>query len=177
MNTMEGVETMHPAPSQTDDEIVRAPRINEGGDGGRNDRQPKIIWAAGFLDGEGCIAVSSNRAGRASRSLILSLQASQVNPQPLHRLVELFGGSIAARSGRGIRRDHYTWRIAGATAARALRDVEPHLTVKRQEAQLGLRFQDGLFRRSPGRALNDWENAERDSYRLALMEAHAFTWG
>lgn len=64
----EGVETMHGAPARGD-EIVRSARIDEGADDGRNDRRTRLVWAAGFIDGEGSIGVNSNRAGRASKSL------------------------------------------------------------------------------------------------------------
>jgi hypothetical protein len=89
-------------------------------------------WAAGFLDGEGNFYVHRRR----STSYEMGVQVGQVDRRPLERLQALYGGSIAPRSGRGIRSDYFAWRAHGATAMRAMiPSVAPFLVVKREQAE------------------------------------------
>ena len=106
-----------------------------------------VRWAAGFLDGEGCIQVRSRKTVRR-RSYYLTLYAGQVDPRPLYALMDLFGGSVVRRTNasalaRG-RRKMFMWRITGRTCESALRQLLPYFIVKKRQAELALEFQDRL---------------------------------
>lgn len=94
------------------------------------------IWAAGFVDGEGCIHISTGYC--------LSLTIEQKTSEPLEILKQLFGGSIRERnSDWGV---VYRWALMSHDAANALRLLEPYLCVKRKQARVAIRFQSGRRR-------------------------------
>ncbi len=108
------------------------------------DRQLEIAWAAGFVDGEGCVRIrvlNNRRLGKISYSLALS--AAQVERDPLERLKRLFGGSISltVRCLKGNQSPYYQFIVTGSSAASAFAEMLPHLTVKKERAQLALEFQ------------------------------------
>lgn len=70
-------------------------------------------------------------------------------------------------------RPQWVWEATGNHAAAALERLLPYLVVKRAEAELAIQYQrwkNTNVRR--GRRQSDWDLAEGDSFRLALMEAH-----
>lgn len=81
-----------------------------------------IAWAAGFLDGEGCLIFMQNDA---------KITVSQKDPRPLLKLKGLFGGAICKHS-RGI----YVWQLTTNNCYKALEVLIPHLTVKKEQAEL-----------------------------------------
>lgn len=111
-------------------------------------------WAAGFVDGEGTIVVSRRRSASRSTSkrsygvYALEVKAYQKGPFPLRILRRLFGGWLYQyktqhrtwRDGRVRRRWCWVWCCRADRAERALGLMLPFMAVKRQEAQLGLKF-------------------------------------
>ena len=68
-------------------------------------------WAAGFIDGEGSIGLYATGRGR---NFIPCVRASGVDPAPLYRLQERFGGKITRKGTRGPReRQAYDWNLHG----------------------------------------------------------------
>ena len=139
----EGVETMHEAPAEGED-IVRAARIDKGAESGGNDRTAKLIWAAGFFDGEGSIGIYP--AGSSGRSFQLSIVVGQVDTRPLQVFQELFEGNLfenawAKRAKKG--RVGWSWRASSRRAAAILTEMLPYLVNKRDEATLAIEFQAG----------------------------------
>lgn len=111
----------------------------------RVERSPEIVndadvaYLAGFFDGEGCIIVHKN-----GRTYWFSISASQINPEPLKRLSEYFGGRIFRDSSRPGLRSRHLWRLTSLRALAALEAMLPFLTVKRDEAVLAVQFQEQL---------------------------------
>ena len=129
-----------------------------------------LAWAAGFIDGEGCIQVS--KAGRGSRVHVLRVSASQISRAPLDRLQQMFGGGVYRKATSNPRhRDQWGWEATSHTARRALVALLPYLMVKAAEARLAVLFQQSIRTRR-GRAANEFDIAEKESFRLALIEAH-----
>lgn len=129
---MEGVETMHGGAASAVQEIVRTARISEGADADRNDRQARVIYAAGFFDGEGSITII---IGRGSQIGSLFISVGQIDERPLLLLQELWGGSINLDNKRVSR-----WRINHQKASDALAEMLPHLIVKREQAKIAIEF-------------------------------------
>lgn len=95
----------------------------------------RIIWAAGFIDGEGCITIKKGGLTVAHRQrYTLSLSVSQVKLAPLLILRELFGGSITESVQIN------QWGVASRQAASALKQLEPFLVNKKSEAIVALEF-------------------------------------
>lgn len=84
-------------------------------------------WAAGFLEGEGSF-------GRSPAGGVY-VCAQQVDAEPLHRLAAILGGPVGlnakpTRAGRDI----YHWAIYGRNARRAMRELRPYMSSRRQDA-------------------------------------------
>lgn len=99
----------------------------------------KVAYASGFFDGEGHIQIR-NHSKRGS--YMLSITAVQATPYPLTMFVELFGGTVSKRftEYRATRRALFTWQSSSKQAEEALRRMMPYLVVKKDEAEVALRF-------------------------------------
>lgn len=87
----------------------------------------QLIWAAGFLDGEGSFFHQKWNIGCV-------VTATQTERWPLELLLASYGGSIqlepprAGRHGGEIRR----WRVSGTRARRLMEEILPLVSPKRQ---------------------------------------------
>ena len=130
--------------------------------------ETSLAWAAGFIDGEGCIAAPVRLRDRNRRDYGLALYVGQVDPAPLHVLAGLFGGNVTPRKTAAGRRLIYMWRINGSKAEAALRRLLPHLIVKRRQAEIALELRDLITSYvQVGRRVDD----EQTGARLALVAA------
>lgn len=130
-----------------------------------------LEYLAGFIDGEGSIQIARGHWQHMTRGYTLHLAAKQTDPRPLQMLADRFGGRVIRVVPTQPRRlAHYRWGIVARQAEVAIRALEPYLIVKRDQANLALRFR--ALRYTPGVALSEWDYAERDSFFDALREAH-----
>jgi hypothetical protein len=103
-------------------------------------------WAAGIIDGEGCIFVRKNLPTETSkhRSPIhdLGVKVTMTHQPTVERLAALFGvGHLTTDSKKPAGcKTSYSWTCYGGDAAHVLERVYPHLLTKRHEALLGLEF-------------------------------------
>lgn len=163
----EGVETMHEAPER-DDEIVRTARIEEGAEFDGNDRTTRVIWAAGFFDGEGFVSLPRVKSGARH----IRIGVGQLVREPLEVLVDLWGGSIRQEVQENGKQFH-RWERQSDRGADALREMLPYLRVKREQAEIALEFHD----ERPARAISIGEakarrrdNTRRFRARLAGLD-------
>lgn len=122
-----------------------------------------IVWAAGFLEGEGSFSLNSGTA---------QIQCEQVQRQPLEKLRRLFGGKIALRkrnhqnpirSGtrRIIEQPIYQWWLCGHRAAGVMMTIFDMLSPVRQE--------------QVKKALEVWNKKEVDrKFRTHCPEGHPY---
>lgn len=102
-------------------------------------REQAIIWAAGFIDGEGTIGLKPGRQGTKAS---LCIQVAQVDPDPLLRLQALWGGSLRSRDARKVgHASYFHWFIWSQGALKCCREILPFLSVKRSQASLAIEFQ------------------------------------
>ena len=128
-----------------------------------------LAYIAGFIDGEGSIIIG--------RKYNISVVAGQVDPRPLHLINRYYPGHL-----RWISRRHKGWSdywhltVHGLTALRMIQDILPFLVLKREQAEVPLMLQQ-IKRPGPRgglrKVLSPWEVAERESYRLALLDLRA----
>ena len=86
-----------------------------------------IEWMAGFIEGEGCFTGGIRN---------ISVQAAQVNMEPLLRLQRLLGGSIKVRrEAVGNWQRCHGWRVTG-TRARGVMMTIYGLMSKRRQGQI-----------------------------------------
>jgi LAGLIDADG endonuclease len=101
------------------------------------------IWAAGFIDGEGCVSIGRAKAKDHNwYSYTLNLAVSQKTEAPLKRLHEMFGGHLFNYKSRGV--VYYRWQHWGPGALAAIKELLPYLFVKREVAEVGIRFQEQM---------------------------------
>lgn len=119
-------------------------------------------WAAGIVDGEGCIGiyrvVQTGYPGRFAYRVTVTV--GNTDPRMLERLRAVFGGSLytAKRSETG-RKPMWQWLVINADAVAMLKAIRPYLVVKGDQADVALRYRPG--RR--GRRVSEAELASRDA--------------
>jgi hypothetical protein len=128
----------------------------------------EVAYAAGFFDGEGHIRIQKHSS--RCDTFLLQVSLTQATPYPLDWFVEKFGGTTKGRvvPYKDGKRTIYNWQSSSFVAERFLRVVLPYLRVKRDEADLALRFR-GTFRPQhiPG------GHKRMDTNTLALRRAMA----
>ena len=87
-----------------------------------------LYWAAGFIEGEGCFSATTTERVRVS----------QVNREPIDRLVSLFGGTTKLdKAQHSIRakyesRPIWCWSVYGARAQGVMMTLYALMSAKRQ---------------------------------------------
>lgn len=81
-----------------------------------------LVWAAGFLEGEGYF-------GKGSGYVVT---ANQVNSEPAERLLRLFGGSLKQRLYERPRSSLWVWSVCGARARGVMMTLYLLLSGKRK---------------------------------------------
>jgi hypothetical protein len=117
-----------------------------------------IIWAAGLLDGEACIALDRQKHPPCSVTYHPYIQVDMTSLPTLTRLQSIFGGgriwSQPPRAKAANPKSMYRWRVYGAEAIRILQTVVPHLFTKASEARIVL---EAMHVTSAKRELFYWE--------------------
>lgn len=116
-------------------------------------------YAAGIIDGEGCIGVYGSRYPR------LVINVCSTSDLLLAQLRSQFGGHISAlKRQKSHHKDRWNWSISSCRAADCIRTIQPYLFIKREEAAIALKFIDaqrsGSGRGSP-RSYSDDIRAHR----------------
>jgi hypothetical protein len=116
-------------------------------------------YAAGFIDGEGCITVRVSPGTKNHKtwnpSMYASLTISQVDPRPLQWFQQRWGGSIRKLKRRADGRkdrDAWEWCVVGRTAQSCFEDVRDMLKVKQEPCDNAMRL--SILRKARG-----WGNA------------------
>jgi hypothetical protein len=105
-----------------------------------------LCWAAGIVDGEGCITIikhkASSRRGCINPVYVLNLRVTMGHEPTIRRLHAIFQeGSVQPRPARNQREnDSYTWIALSRQAVRVIRALQPYLVTKAEEAWLALSF-------------------------------------
>jgi len=95
-------------------------------------------YAAGFMDGEGCINVSSCRSTLFIRVLIVN-----TNKEILELFQQRWGGDIKENKRHKANwKVTYTWRVSHVTCLNFLKDIYPFLIVKKKQAEAAFIFFD-----------------------------------
>jgi len=99
----------------------------------------RLIWAAGFFDGEGCISV--NRKGDGGLQRQASLHGTHEESVRLFHSI-IGEGNVYLRPARQPQhKDGWTWVAASRAADRAISKLSPYLIVKAKQADLLLAVQ------------------------------------
>jgi hypothetical protein len=80
-------------------------------------------WAAGFIDGEGCILLTRNSP---------RVTACQKDRELLDRLLALFGGTVRQQV-KGRKTPIWVWGVNGKQAVAVMQGIYPMLSTRRRE--------------------------------------------
>jgi len=104
----------------------------------------ELAWAAGILDGEGCISISSRKADREHQQQHqFTVTVSCCDWRIPRKLLELFGGRINTFHNARKKpqwREAMRWNVYQRQAAATLEAVMPYLISKREQAEVALEF-------------------------------------
>lgn len=106
---------------------------------------PNPAWAAGMLDGDGCISIVKQRYPNRSATYRLVVQITQNCLKTLEHFRECVGeiGPIHEVTRRiSHNKQVYALMYSGPKAVRVLQRLAPHLVRKRAEAEVALSFID-----------------------------------
>lgn len=130
-------------------------------------------YAAGLIDGEGCILIPRQVFSNHVRYHLRVTMAMAI-PDALIEAQKEYGGSLCLATPPKNPRHRRTlsWTIVGNDAARLLRRVLPFLMVKADEARIGLEMHDGISRARGkfGKCNTDEEMDRREGLRRQLLE-------
>lgn len=99
-------------------------------------RDTDLAWAAGIIDGEGCISLNNEHRVQ----YLLRISVTNTDLRMLTRLRDLFGGSVCGplKRYKVHHKDRWVWDIKASKAESAIRAMFPYFVTKKQEAELGL---------------------------------------
>jgi len=112
--------------------------------------QERVIWAAGFFDGEGCVYINKalptkrNRQKNPSHSLVITI--AQRKEGILKGIKEFVGFGNIYKKGKNRGGDY---KCHALLALKFLKKVLPYLRVKRLQARYGIQFQKGKTFKCP----------------------------
>lgn len=147
-----------------------------------NRRRDIIIWAAGFIDGEGHVGLHrSGKLGRHGRGAIARRQprivVANIHKAPLQTLQRLFGGNLRLRRPQETNHSAcWAWEITGGRGVAAcLKQVLPYLQVKDREARILLEFAVAMRtppkgRQNPPLSLSEIRRRDAIARRLTRLK-------
>lgn len=113
-------------------------------------KKEKLIWAAGFFDGEGCITCYRANINKKplKHNFGLTLAVTQKSKKSLLIFQELFGGSIKYYEKHKNSKKYYVFTLtAEESVIKCLKKLLPYLIEKREEALLALKFEPIMKKR------------------------------
>ena len=105
----------------------------------------QAAWAAGFVDGEGCITFGTRG------NLYPRVCASQKFREPLDHIRDVLGGVVVALKPWANGAQYYEWSANGSVAIAALKVMLPYLRLKREQAELVIMSQNTPWRKNRGK--------------------------
>jgi len=104
----------------------------------------ELGYAAGIFDGEGSVGIMVVKNGKGYVYHRLQLTITNTNPEVIQWLFERWGGCIhnpryfAKQEWRAAHR----WTLADGRAMKFLKEILPFLVIKKEQATLGIQFQE-----------------------------------
>lgn len=131
------------------------------------EKQLEYAWAAGFVDGEGCIRVRTDYT--------LVLQVRQCNIEPINKFTVIFGmgkvhGSIPENPRH---KPYWNWMCINQQAKDVLQIMLPYMVVKRQQALLAIHYAQLPSRRELKLGVSVDIDTQRNQLREQIQKFNA----
>jgi hypothetical protein len=131
-----------------------------------------LAWAAGIVDGEGCIYVHKRKGTRKNSILYtLVLKVNMTHSDTILRLHSIFCvGHVNTLNKVTVNgKKQYMWRVTSLNAANVLKLMHPYLVTKQKEAEEAFKFNN--LPKFPGNKPVSAElSAQREFIYLKLRE-------
>lgn len=99
------------------------------------------VYAAGLVDGEGCITAKSTKSGTGMGIRVLVGMATKAQ-EVLARLHATYGGTLITQEPKNPQHAKITtWTLNGGEAARFLVRISPHLILKADQARIAMEIE------------------------------------
>lgn len=98
-----------------------------------------LAWAAGIIDGEGCIQIAK-RSIRLGSGYTLSVTVNMTHEATIQRLRDIFGFGSILHLETSHKRKQWRWALGSKQADIMLRMVRRYLVTKAKEADIALDF-------------------------------------
>lgn len=133
----------------------------------KKEKAIKLAYMAGFLDGEGCIRISSQENPPFSIRHQLQVTIGQKDGAIMDWIVGNFGGNV-----HRIKRDgSFAWTVSQTKALDFLKQIYPFLQYKKSQAELGIRFMGRIQKIGiRGKRLSEHEIQVRASMMKQMTE-------
>jgi len=130
----------------------------------------KIAYTAGLLDGDGSIFISANKPRGFSPVHYLRIGIGICNQSIVVWLRNNFGGMVQIEKGHTGWGDKpfSGWTIGRNRAENILRQILPHLRIKKSQAELALQFQKEKKRCNQTKQLTTEDLEEREQFRRRM---------
>ena len=126
-------------------------------------------YAAGMLDGEGCIYISPGTTHQHQLSVVFS----QTDSRSLEFLAYRYGGRVRPGKVTSAGRPTYQWHLTGKSAMDFLSSVRPYLIIKEEQADIAARWPTwkgwGAGSRGAPRHLPQEIRDDRENLRQELL--------
>ena len=97
----------------------------------------KLAYAAGIIDGEGCISTHVQKDVRHLPSVYVKV--CMTDSRPIMLLQSMFGGPVRYKVAKiAHHRPQYVWDVSATRAEVVLKALLPFLIVKKEQAEKGL---------------------------------------
>jgi hypothetical protein len=93
---------------------------------------------AAYIDGEGCIAISSTKA--KTQACRMQIMIGNTDPRLSQWIIATFGGDVRL-TGQGRKKKFWYWYMSGRKAADLLTECLPYFIMKRDQAEVAIAFQ------------------------------------
>lgn len=105
-------------------------------------KKAEYAYAAGLIDGEGCIGIRSYKKRELMFYLLtLEVTMGRKGYDSLKKMQLVFGGNLKKLSERTERHDAvWRWSMSGVVAEKVIKEIFPFLIVKSEQAGLAIRF-------------------------------------
>ena len=134
-----------------------------------------LNYMAGIFDGEGCISIGKHKKrGHWNAAYSLKVAIVMCNAYIPNLFQFAFGGKVYTQNRGGRYLPEWHWAIAANKAVEFLKILLPYLRLKKDEAELAIRFQ--AFKKNkhtyPGNAYTEEEVAILEAERILLQALH-----
>lgn len=107
-------------------------------------KESDYAWAAGIVDGEGCLFIGRHKAGGSNGckvdSYYLALKVTMGHEPTILRLRQMFGSGSKHRVDQVGWNPAYSWLVQAKLCEQALDKLEPYIFTKKEEVKVAREF-------------------------------------